>query len=94
MTDEKVGPAGDGAGGLHPLHGQTQLIQRGNQGSSTEERRVRKEEEILANQTLDIKTIDGGRVSVCNTQGGGGQGVVANKGARVLDLPGDLAPNR
>ena len=57
-------------------------------GRSTEERRVPKEEEMLADQTPYGTTVDGGRGGVCNTQRGGGQGAEANKGASALDLPG------
>ena len=38
MADEKGGPAGDWAGGLHPLHEQTQFFQRGYQGGTDEHR--------------------------------------------------------
>ena len=108
MADKKGGPEGDRSGGLHPLHEQTQLFQRGDQGGTdehrsvdgpggdsrgriAEERRVPKEEDILANQTTDSTTIDGGRSIVCNTQRGGGKDAAANEGASVLDLPGNLA---
>ena len=110
MAYEKLGPAGYGVGGLHPLHKQTQLFRRGDQvgmdehrsldgpGGSTrvmsaEERRIPKEEDILADQNPDSTTIDGGGGSVCNIQRGGGQDAASKEGASVIGIPGELASN-
>ena len=49
---------------------------------------------MIADQTSDVTTIDGGRGGVCNTKMGGVQGAASNEGASALDLPGDLAPSR
>ena len=38
MVDEKGETVSDGAGGLHTLHKQTQLFQRGDQGGTDEHR--------------------------------------------------------